>query len=102
MDTDGESLGSSFIPQIGHMLGSALLTSGCMGQAYAVTANAACTGSSLMPHRGHDPGSAAVTSGCIGHAYEVAARSWSPDSRGISATKASTLSAGLARSCASD
>ena len=57
-------MGSSFMPHLGHVPGWLAVTSGCIGQLYAVGYDA----TSFIPHFGHVPGSVEVTSGCMGQA----------------------------------
>ena len=60
--------GSSAMPQIGQLPGSARTISGCMGQVYSslVAGSAGDSGSSAIPHLGQGPGPLCRTSGHIG------------------------------------
>ena len=61
--------GSSVMPQIGQLPGSARTTSGCMGQVYSVllAGSVGDSGSRAIPHFGQGPGPIWRTSGHIGH-----------------------------------
>ena len=60
--------GSSAMPQIGQLPGSARTISGCMGQVYSVllAGSAGDSGSSAIPHLGQGPGPICRTSGHMG------------------------------------
>src|ERR1039458_10159218 len=60
--------GSSAMPQIGQLPGSARTTSGCIGHVYSllVLGSAGDSGSSAIPHLGQGPGPTCRTSGHIG------------------------------------
>src|ERR1019366_103434 len=60
--------GSSAMPQIGQLPGSARTISGCIGQVYSrlVAGSAGDSGSSAIPHLGQGPGPTCRTSGHIG------------------------------------
>src|SRR5208282_403050 len=60
--------GSSAMPQMGQLPGSARTTSGCIGQVYSVLleGSAGDSGSSAIPHLGHGPDPICRTSGHIG------------------------------------
>ena len=63
------------MPHFGHVPGSSLTTSACIGH---VQAAGAAAGMSFMPHFGHVPGSSLTTSACIGHVQADAAARSSP------------------------
>ena len=60
--------GSSAMPQIGQLPGSARTISGCIGQVYSVrlVVRVGDSGSSAIPHFGQGPGPNCRTSGHIG------------------------------------
>jgi hypothetical protein len=59
------------MPHEGHVPGSLVMTSGCMGHVQVE----GVVGMSCMPQEGHVPGSLVTTSGCMGHVQAEAAAS---------------------------
>ena len=75
--------GSSAIPQIGQLPGSARMISGCMGHVYSVfVSEAGVSGSRAIPHLGHGPGRDCETSGHMGQTYLLVS-DWGTEEAGV-------------------